>query len=72
MTKIYLELDKKLYNDLNNRAKKNYLEIEKIAEDIIRRSMITYKRSSANKIVDKTDDALIRVFSRQKKGRRGK
>ena len=70
MVKLYLDIDSKLYKELKSRAKKSYLEVEKLSEDIIRRSMITYKRSGGNKVTDKTDDSLIRIFSRQKKGRK--
>ncbi len=71
MTKLYLDIDSKLYKDLRNRAKKAYLDIEKLSVDIIRRSMITYKRRGGSSIKnDKIDDALLRVFSRQKKGRK--
>ncbi len=73
MTKLYLDVDSKLYRDLKTRAKKSYLEVEKLAEDILRRSMVTYKRSGGiSGKSDKIDDALVRVFSRQKKGRKRK
>ncbi|MEK6918775.1 MAG: hypothetical protein AABW73_01925 [Nanoarchaeota archaeon] len=72
MTKLYLEIDTKLYNDLKNRAKKNYLEVEKLSEDIIRRSMITYKKNSISQTDKKVDDSLVNIFSRQNKGRKRK
>jgi len=72
MTKLYLELDTKLYSDLKNRAKKTYLDIEKLAEDIIRRSMITYKKHAGSINDKRVDDSLINIFSRQNKGRRRK
>ncbi len=71
MTELYLDLDDKLYKDLNNRAKKSYLDIDKLAEDIIRRSMVTYKRNGGVSATSgKVDDALVNVFSRQNKGRK--
>lgn len=70
MTKLYLDIDTKLYNDLKNRAKKAYLDIEKLSVDIIRRSMITYKRSGGISTDKKVDDSLVNIFSRQNKGRR--
>mgnify|MGYP001567245563 CR=1 FL=1 len=71
MVKLYLDIDSKLYKELKSRAKKSYLDVEKLAEDIIRRSMITYRRRGGiSGRSDKVDDALVRVFSRQKKGRK--
>ena len=72
MPKLYLDIDSKLYKDLNNRAKKNYLEVEKLAEDILRRSMITYRKGGSLNGDKKIDDALVNIFSRQKNGRKGK
>lgn len=72
MTNINIDLEKELYDEVNKRAKKNYQTIKELCQDIIRRSMITYKRSGGSKVVDKTDDSLISVFSRLKRGRKRK
>lgn len=70
MVKLYLDIEKKLYEDLDRRAKKAYLDIEKLSEDILRRSMITYKKNVSNPSDKKIDDTLVNLFSRQNKGRK--
>ncbi len=68
---INLKIDSKLYVKLEKRAKREFLEVDKLIEDIVRRSMLSYHRG--NIIGDgKVDDKLIGIFSRSKKGRKRK
>lgn len=68
---ITINLDSELYNQLEKRAKKEFLDINELVEDIVRRSMISYSKTS--KISDKNvDDTLVKIFSRSKKGRKRK
>ncbi len=62
---ITISFDSALYEKLKKRAKKNYVEVEELIEDIVRRSMISYSRKSA--INDKVDDSLVGIFSRKKR-----
>ena len=69
MTKaIVVKLDDALYKLIVARAKKNFLEIDEMIEDIIRRSMLSYKKNGSS-INDKVDDSLVSVFSRKKRGK---
>jgi hypothetical protein len=68
---ITIELDKELLNQIKKRAKKNYLTVKEQVEDIIRRSMINYKKGK-NVFSDNSDDKLVSLFSRQRKGRKRK
>ncbi len=68
---VNLRLDSLLYNELEKRAKKEFLQVDELIEDIIRRSMLTYKRGIASGD-KKVDDKLIGIFSRSKRGRKRK
>lgn len=68
---ISVELTDDLYKKLKARASKNYQELDELLEDIIRRSMLSYKKNSSSSS-GKVDDALIPLFSREKKGRKKK
>ena len=73
MPLLNLDLDKTLYGHLKSRANKNYQEVEELAEDIIRRSMISYKKTGGNSMDNvKIDDSLVHIFSRNNKGRKKK
>jgi hypothetical protein len=72
MTKaVVVKLDDALYKLIVARAKKNFLEIDEMIEDIIRRSMLSYKKNGSS-ISDKVDDSLVGVFSRKKRGKQRK
>jgi len=68
---ISVELTDELYKKLKARAKKNYQDLDELLEDIIRRSMISYKKGSSTSS-GKLDDSLIPLFSRVKSGRKKK
>jgi hypothetical protein len=62
---IRVNLDKKVYDILDKRAKKNLLSAEEQAEDIIRRSSaLSLKRTPQT---EKIDDLLVGIFSRKKR-----
>jgi hypothetical protein len=68
---ITINLDSELYSLLEKRAKKSLLDIDDLIADILRRSMLSYKKKTSA-IDDKIDDSLVKLFSRQKKGRKRK
>jgi hypothetical protein len=68
---ISLRLEEELYDSLAKRAKKNFLSVDEMAEDIVRRSMISYSDSGSKKGF-KVDDRLVEVFSRDGRGRKRK
>ncbi|MFA5020376.1 MAG: hypothetical protein WC533_04755 [Candidatus Pacearchaeota archaeon] len=70
MTKIIINIDEQEEKILNKRAKKNLLTLKEQVEDIVRRSCITFSNSPST-ATSKCDDALVDIFSRQKKGKRG-
>ncbi|MBI3334133.1 ribbon-helix-helix protein, CopG family [Candidatus Pacearchaeota archaeon] len=65
---ISITLGDDLYKKLKSRAEKQYLEVSELIEDIVRRSMLSYKKISA--ATRKVDDALIPVFSRERRRRK--
>ena len=68
---VNLRIDTKVYTLIEKRAKKNLFTVDEMIEDIIRRSMISYI-SGPTKSRFKPDDKLVAVFSREKRGRKGK
>jgi len=67
---ITLVLESSLYDSLEKRARKELTNINELTLSILRRSMLSYKKNT--QIEDKTDDSLVRVFSRQQRGRKRK
>jgi len=61
-TTITITLDTKVKNKLETRAKKEILSIEELIEDILRRSVLSYK---GNATTDKVDDKFLTFFSRK-------
>ena len=64
---ISISIPADLYRLLEQRAKKSLMDINDLIVDILRRSMLSYKKTSTT--TDKTDDALIALFSRKSKKR---
>lgn len=62
---ISVNVDSELYALLEKRAKKELLDLDDLISDILRRSMLSYKKSSS--VEDKTDDSLVRLFSRKQR-----
>ncbi len=62
--RIEVYLDGVLLRKLETRAKKNMLNLHEQIEDILRRSVLSMKRTSAE---EKVDDKFITFFSRKKR-----
>lgn len=65
---LTLKMESELYTLLEKRAKKSLLDVDDLAVDILRRSMLSYKKSAPAE--DKTNDKLIGIFSRRKNGKK--
>jgi plasmid stability protein len=64
MTSITIKLDDKAMKKLRIRAKKNFMNVEEMASDIVRRSMISYKGKTDSD--SGLDDSFVKLFSRKK------
>lgn len=62
--KVCVYLDSDLLRIMERRAKKNMLNVHEQIEDILRRSCINQKKSTAE---EKLDDKFIALFSRKKR-----
>jgi hypothetical protein len=62
---ISIKVDSEALKILEKRAKKNFMTVNELVEDIVRRSVISYK---GGKKPVKVDDRLVAIFSRQRKG----
>ena len=70
MSSVTITLDDEVQKVLEKRAKKNLMSLREQIEDIIRRSAVRTKTGTTTTI--KTDDKLVGIFSRQKRGRKRK
>ena len=70
MISIPVKFEKELTKEIEKRAKKNYLSMPELIEDIVRRSMISYAGGIRRTL--KIDDKLVAMFSREKRGRKKK
>ncbi len=68
-TTLHVQIDSDVKKALESRAKKNYLELDELVSDILRRSVLSGKKNKNEKI---TEDTLINIFSRSRKGRKAK
>jgi hypothetical protein len=71
MARVTVEIDPELMPALKKRAKKNYFSVTELVEDIVRRSMMSYKGGTSKKKY-KLDDKLVGIFSRERRGRKPK
>ena len=71
MPQITIDIGEDIQKILSKRAKKNLLTLREQVEEIIRQSAVRTKSGSSTSD-DKIDDTLVGVFSRSRKGRRGK
>ncbi len=67
---ITIELDSEAFHVLEKRAKKNYTSARDLIEDIVRRSILSYKAGISS--VPKVDDRIVGIISRERRGRRRK
>jgi len=70
MPSVTINLDEELLKNIRKRAKKNFFTVKEQIEDIVRRSMVSYKHEAKSRF--KADDRLIEIFSREKRGRKTK
>ena len=68
MPTLTISIDEKIKKILEKRAKRNLMSLREQAEDIIRRSASNYKLGIQANV--KTDDRLVEVFSRNRKGKK--
>lgn len=66
--RLTIELDDEEVKILKRRGKKNILTLREQVEDIIRRSCI--KAKSSNIPRSKSDDKLVDIFSRDRRGKK--
>ena len=71
MPTLTISLNEEVYKSLKKRAEKNMLNAKEQVEEIIRRSMLSYKKLSSLGLA-KIDDKLVSIFSREKRGRKRK
>jgi hypothetical protein len=67
---VNIRLDNDMLKLLKKRAKSEFLRVEELIEDIVRRSMVSYVGKP--KTGFKVDDKLVGMFSRERRGRPGK
>lgn len=67
---VCIFLDNELLKVLEKRAKKNMFTVSEQVEDILRRSCLSMKKGFPKS--PKCDDALVNIFSRERRGRRKK
>ena len=70
MPTITISIDAEIQKIIGKRAKKNLLTIKEQVEEIIRQSAVRTKSGTGSAVSLKTDDRLVEVFSRHKKGRK--
>ena len=70
MPQITIDIDEDIQKIISKRAKKNLMTLREQVEEIIRQSAVRTKAGSVSG--DKIDDTLVGVFSRSKRGRKGK
>jgi len=68
---ISIHLDKELIKALEKRAKKNYMTLRELINDILIRSMANYGKTGRSYGEPKVEK-MVRIFSRKKRGRKPK
>jgi len=70
MKTIHVRFRPDLMKELERRAKRSYVTVTELVEDIVRRSMMSYIGGTRRRF--KIDDKLVAIFSREKRGRKKK
>ena len=70
MPSLTIAIDEDVRKVLAKRAKKNFMTLRELVEDIVRRSAVRTKRGSSSN--DHVDDKLVGIFSRTRRGRKKK
>ena len=68
MTDITISIDDELMDAVKKRAKKQYQDVKQLITNIVRRSMLSYKKGGKTTYKIKVDDKLVSIFSRHKTG----
>ncbi len=71
MKRVSIEFNDDIVKQLKKRADENYLSFTEMIEDIVRRSMVSWKGATKTRGF-KVDDKLVEVFSRENRGPRKK
>lgn len=71
MPTVTISIDAEVQKVIGKRAKKNMLTIKEQIEEIIRQSAVRTKSGTSTSAI-KSDDRLVEIFSRHKKGRKRK
>ena len=66
---ISLRFDSEIFDLIEKRAKKEFLSVRELIEDIIRRSIISWRGKAGNRRI-KVDDTLVELFSREGRNRK--
>ena len=69
---ISIEMDIDLVNQLDKRARKNFMSLRELMNDILRRSMTTYNKGSRSSYSGPPVERFVGIFSRKKRGRKPK
>jgi len=70
MTKLTIDIDNNVFRLVMRRAKQNLLTSREMVEDIVRRSMLSWRGGTRTRF--KVDDKLVGIFSRERTGRKKK
>ena len=71
MAQITISVDNELLKVMEKRAKSSLMSVNELCDDIVTRSMLSWKNRNVKKEV-KTDDKLVNIFSRSRRGRKKK
>ncbi len=63
-TAIIIQIDSNMKKTLERRAKKEFLKLEELITDILRRSTLSYK-GKTSRTSDSVDDKFLTYFSRK-------
>lgn len=67
---ISITLDIDLVKELDKRARKNYMSLREMMEDILRRSMVSYNKGSRSSAAEPKVEKFVQIFSRKRRGRK--
>lgn len=69
MPQITIDIDEDVKKIISKRADKNLLTLREQIEDILRKSAVRTKNTTASRDI-KTDDKLVAIFSKSRRGRK--
>ncbi|MBS3108405.1 hypothetical protein J4409_00890 [Candidatus Woesearchaeota archaeon] len=62
---VNILIDSRAYNFLKTRAQKNFITVSELISEILRRSIVSYKKNKQTSS-GKSDDKFIEYFSRRR------